>query len=453
MQSSTLTRRRSGVLLHPTSLPSRRLDSDALRWLDFLADAGQGVWQVLPLGMPCDGYSPYQCVSAFAANPALLPRGSAMVPQLEDPQYLEWQLQQEFWLHDFACFILLKQLHADRSWYDWPERYRTREADAMNALEHEHSGMLDTIKWQQYQLFRTWQSIRLAAGERDIRIFGDMPIFVAHDSADVWVAPERFLLDTRGQLTTVTGVPPDYFSSTGQRWGNPHYNWKVMQAENFDWWMKRLQTHFQWFDLVRIDHFRGLEAVWMIEPDCATAEQGEWVETPGDVLLLKLQQQLGDLPLVAEDLGIITPAVTALRKRFGLPGMAVLQFAFDAFEDNPHKPRNIMPDTVVYTGTHDNDTTLGWFRSLQPNEQQYVLDNLGISDPTEVVETMMNTAMQSRAMLCILPLQDVLGLDSNARMNIPGEDNEHWRWKFDWSQITPGIATHLREMTHNAQRS
>ena len=453
MHTNPLSRRRSGILLHPTSLPSRRLDGDALRWLDFLAAAGQGVWQVLPLGMPCQGYSPYQCLSAFAANPALLPRGSAMVPQLEDPQYREWELQQEFWLKDFANYILLKQLHADRSWYDWPDPYRNREPAAMDVLQHEHTGRLEMIRWEQYQLFRTWQSIRLAASERDIQLFGDMPIFVAHDSADVWAAPERFLLDAHGQLAVVTGVPPDYFSATGQRWGNPHYNWQVLQDEDFDWWLKRLQTHFQWFDLLRIDHFRGLESVWMIQPECATAEQGEWIKTPGDDLLLKLQQQMGDIPLVAEDLGIITPAVTKLRKRFRLPGMAVLQFSFDDFEDNPHKPRNIMPDTVVYTGTHDNDTTLGWFRSLQSHEQHYVLEILGISDPAGVVDAMMNAAMQSRAMLCMLPLQDVLGLDSDARMNIPGDDNEHWRWQFDWSQITPETATHLREMSHNAQRS
>ncbi len=453
MTSNPLLRRRSGILLHPTSLPSRRLDDDARRWLDFLTAAGQGVWQVLPLGMPCRGYSPYQCLSAFAANPALLPLDCDLQPQPDDPGYRQWLQQQVFWLEDFADFLLLKQMHDGKPWYEWPDVYRHRRPGVLETLRRKHAHRLELIRWQQFQIFRTWNAIRAAAAERDIQLFGDMPIFVAHDSADVWAAPERFLLDGEGQLTSVTGVPPDYFSATGQRWGNPHYNWQVLAEEGFDWWLKRLQTHFQWFDLLRIDHFRGLEAVWMIEHDCPTAEQGEWVKTPGDALLLKLQQQMGNLPLVAEDLGIITPAVTELRKRFNLPGMAVLQFAFDAFEDNPHKPRNITPDTVVYTGTHDNDTTLGWFRSMQPHEQQHVLENLGISDPAGVVEAMMNAAMQSRAQLCILPLQDVLGLDSDARMNLPGNDGDHWRWRFDWSQITPDTALHLKEMSNHAQRS
>jgi 4-alpha-glucanotransferase len=452
MTRNPLTRRRSGILLHPTSLPSRRLD-DAERWLDFLVEAEQGVWQMLPLGMPCRGYSPYQCLSAFAANPALLPLDSDLQPRPDDPAYQAWQRDQAFWLEDFTSFLLLKQLHDNRPWFEWPDAYRHREPDVLTALRAKHAHRLELIRWQQYCIFRDWQDIRAAADARDIALFGDMPIFVAHDSVDVWAAPQRFLLDGEGQLASVTGVPPDYFSATGQRWGNPHYNWEVHQAEGFDWWLQRLQSHFQWFDLLRIDHFRGLEAVWMIDRDCPTAERGEWVRTPGDALLLKLQQRMGNLPLVAEDLGIITPAVTELRKRFHLPGMAVLQFAFDAFEDNPHKPRNITPDTVVYTGTHDNDTTRGWFASLQPHEQRFVLENLGIDDPGRVVEAMMNAAMQSRAQLCILPLQDVLGLDSSARMNIPGNDGEHWRWRFDWSQITPDTAAHLKEMSSNAQRS
>lgn len=453
MTTHPMSRRRSGILLHPTSLPSRRLDDDALRWLDFLAAAGQGVWQVLPLGMPCRDYSPYQCLSAFAANPALLPLDCKLTPQPDDPGYRAWLGQQAFWLEDFASFLLIKQMHDGKPWYEWPDVYRHHHPGMLQRLREKHAHRLELIRWQQYRIYHTWHKMRAAAADRDIQLFGDMPIFVAHDSADVWAAPERFLLDENGQLASVTGVPPDYFSATGQRWGNPHYNWQVLADEGFEWWLKRLQTHFQWFDLLRIDHFRGLEAVWMIDRDCPTAEKGEWVKTPGDALLLKLQQQMGNLPLVAEDLGIITPAVTELRKRFGLPGMAVLQFAFDAFEDNPHKPRNITPDTVVYTGTHDNDTTLGWFQSQLPHEQQHVLNTLGISDPAGVVDAMMNAALQSRAQLCILPLQDVLGLDSGARMNKPGDDGGHWRWRFEWSQITPEITMHLKEMSSNAQRS
>jgi 4-alpha-glucanotransferase len=452
INGSALSRRRSGILLHPTSLPSGVLDNAVLRWLDFLVEAGQGVWQVLPLGMPCAGHSPYQSLSAFAANPALLPADCAVQPDPADTCYREWMQQQAFWLEDFAHFILLRELHGGKPWYEWRTPYRDRHADSLQALQEMHAGRLDEIRWQQYQLFRAWQAVREAAGERDIQLFGDMPIFVAHDSADVWSCRERFLLDEQGQLSFSTGVPPDYFSDTGQRWGNPHYNWEMMQAEDFSWWLQRLHTHFHWFDLLRIDHFRGLEAAWVIDPGEKTAQHGHWVKTPGDKLLAHLQQEMGAIPLVAEDLGIITPEVTALRKRFNLPGMAVLQFAFDGFADNPHKPANITPDTVTYTGTHDNDTTRGWFESLQAEQQQHVLDVLGISDPEELVDAMIRTAMHSRAQLCIMPMQDVLGLGSNARMNLPGDSGDHWQWQFDWSQIKPGTANYLREITHDAGR-
>ena len=452
MNNNALSSRRSGILLHPTSLPSGKLDDAVLRWLDFLVEAGQSVWQVLPLGIPCAGYSPYQCLSAFAANPALLPPSRSITPQTRDPLYRQWRERQGYWLEDFATFVLLRRLHDGKPWYEWQEACRNRQDDTLGRLRDEHSGELDRIRWQQYRLFVSWQSIRAAAGERGIFIFGDMPIFVAHDSADVWTSPERFLLDDKGQLSYATGVPPDYFSSTGQRWGNPHYNWQVMQDEGFSWWVQRLTANFEWFDLLRIDHFRGLESVWMIAADCKTAEQGEWARTPGDALLTELQQQLGDTPLVAEDLGIITPEVTELRKRYHLPGMAVLQFSFDDSEDNPHKPRNITPDTVVYTGTHDNDTTRGWFNSLSPDQQQHVLDELGDTDAAGVVGALMNTALQSRAQLCILPLQDVLGLDTDARMNMPGDDGDHWRWQFDWSQLTRERASQLKEMSSHAGR-
>jgi len=403
--------------------------------------------------MPCSGYSPYQSLSAFAANPALLPADADLTPLPWQPEYRQWFAEQAFWLEDFAAFILLRELHGGRPWFEWPEPYRDRAIDALRKLQRDHAARLQQLYWQQYLLYRAWQAVRQAAGERDIQLFGDMPIFVAHDSADVWSSPQRFLLDDRGQLTFSTGVPPDYFSATGQRWGNPHYNWEYMEAEGFSWWLQRLQSQFEWFDLLRIDHFRGLEAVWMIDPGCATAEQGRWVKTPGDRLLKHLQLQLGNIPLVAEDLGIITPEVVALRRRFRLPGMAVLQFAFDHFEDNPHKPHNIEPGTVVYTGTHDNDTTLGWFTALPPDQQRHVMSVLGVSDPARVVDAMIDVAMHSRAQLCILPLQDVLGLGSDARMNVPGDSGEHWRWRFEWSQLAPEVAARLRERTVHAQRN
>ncbi len=449
---NTLMQRRSGVLLHPTSLPSGVLDGDVLRWLDFLAEAGQGVWQVLPLGMPCAGYSPYQSLSAFAANPALLPPGTEPAPEPEDPEYRNWFEQQAFWLEDFAAFLVLRELHDGQPWYQWPAPYRDRATDALQKLLRKQAARLQQIYWQQYRLYRAWQEVRQAAGARNIQLFGDMPIFVAHDSADVWASPRRFLLDEAGRLTFNTGVPPDYFSATGQSWGNPHYDWDYMEAEHFSWWIQRMQSQLEWFDLLRLDHFRGLEAVWMIEPGSETAIHGRWVKTPGDRMLAALQQQLGRIPLVAEDLGIITPEVVELRRRFHLPGMAVLQFAFDQFEDNPHKPLNIQPQTVVYTGTHDNDTTRGWFDALPPDQQQHVMGVLKIEEPARVVEAMIRLALHSRAQLCMLPLQDILELGSEARMNVPGDSGNHWRWKFDWKQLEPSDAVRLAEMTHDAER-
>jgi len=453
MLANPLEKRSSGLLLHPTSLPSSKLDDDVLRWLDFLAEAGQRVWQVLPLGMPVLGLSPYQCLSAFAANPALLP-DSALIqtPDPDNASYKAWVEQQSFWLPDFSMFMLLKRLNGGKPWYEWPEKMRDKDPKILSDLTKSWGQSLLEIQWQQFQIHNQWLWVRDAAHARGISLFGDMPIFVAHDSADVWSTPRRFLLDDRGQLLKITGVPPDYFSKTGQRWGNPHYDWSFMQAEGFSWWIERMHQHFTWFDLVRIDHFRGLQSVWMIEPDCETAVEGEWALTPGASLLEKLQQEMGNIPLVAEDLGMITPEVITLRKQFGLPGMAVAHFSFDDAEDNPHKPQNITSNTIVFTGTHDNDTTAGWFKHMTVREQQHVLNELDIQQPQQVVDAMIMRVMQSKAVLSIVPLQDVLHLDSRARMNIPGDPGEHWRWQFSWSQITTQIASKLRDMTSHANR-
>ena len=279
-----------------------------------------------------------------------------------------------------------------------------------------------------------------------------MPIFVAYDSADVWAHPERFLLDSDGKPTFVTGVPPDYFSATGQRWGNPHYNWEQMQAENFLWWRERLAYHFAFFDLVRIDHFRGLAASWMIPADEPTAINGFWQVVAGEAMLDSVQASMGNLPLVAEDLGIITPDVVELRDKYDLPGMSVLQFGFDHFEDNPHKPQNVRENTVYYTGTHDNDTTLGWFNGLDEAGKQHVMQVLGIHDPAQVLEAMLDTIVASRAVLAIVPLQDLLRLDSRARMNTPGTVAGNWQWQFAWADIPPTLATALQQRLQHHQR-
>ena len=287
---------------------------------------------------------------------------------------------------------------------------------------------------------------------RGIQLFGDMPIFVSHDSADVWAMRDLFLLDESGQPTVVAGVPPDYFSETGQRWGNPLYNWAAMQQDGFAWWRARLRAHFEWFDLVRIDHFRGLAAAWTIPASEPTAIHGAWVETPGAALLQAIADEMGALPLVAEDLGVITPDVTALRHQFELPGMAVLQFAFDGHTDNPHKPENVHPDTVYYVGTHDNDTTLGWWLTLPDYAQQQVMQQLGVFDASTVPDAMMETVLQSQAALVVLTMQDVLHLGSEARMNTPGTDNGNWRWRFEWEALPPDLAPRLLEQLQKANR-
>ena len=447
-----LTQRASGILLHPTSLPSGQLDADVFRWLDFLADSCQQVWQVLPLGIPAMGNSPYQCLSAFAANPDLLPHQLNLPLDSDEPVFMEWKQQQSYWLHDFALFTVLKDMNHSAPWYDWPKPMRDRNPETLAELSNKYAEILELFKWQQFLIHKTWKTILEAAHDRNIHLFGDMPIFVAHDSADVWAHQGLFMLDKDGQPEWVTGVPPDYFSETGQRWGNPQYNWQAMQETGFAWWLQRLLHHFQWFDLVRIDHFRGLEAVWMIDASCETAIDGYWDKTPGAQMLELLRQQLGSTPLVAEDLGVITPEVTRLRKKFKLPGMSVLQFAFDAFEDNPHKPANITSDRIVYSGTHDNNTTLGWFNALKPNEQKFVRDMLDINEDKDIVDAIMHSAMNSEAILSMFPLQDILKLGEEARMNVPGDAGDHWLWKFSWDQITPDTQAKLKEMTTNANR-
>jgi len=441
-----LDHRRAGMLLHPTSLPSGTL-ADAGRWLDFLKTAGVGVWQMLPLGLPLAGLSPYQCASAFAVNPALFPE-----TQVDMRRFVGWRKKQRHWLDDYARFMVIKAEQGGAPWTDWPQPLRDRDAQALAELDASRASALKAVMAEQYRAAVYWQGLRAAAAERGILLFGDMPIFVAHDSADVWAQRDQFLLDADGQPTVVAGVPPDYFSETGQRWGNPHYNWAAMQADGFAWWRARLRAHFEWFDMVRIDHFRGLAAAWAIPAHEPTAIHGEWLTAPGAELLLAIADEMGNLPLVAEDLGIITPDVTALRHQFGLPGMAVLQFAFDGHADNPHKPANVHFDTVYYVGTHDNDTTLGWWRSLPEHARQQVLAQLGVGDADAVPDAMVATVLQSRAALAVLTLQDVLKLGSEARMNTPGTDSGNWMWRFEWDALLNNLASHLHEQIKKAHR-
>ncbi len=441
--------RRAGILLHPTSLPSGTL-ADAPRWLDFLQAAGVGVWQVLPLGRPLAGRSPYQCASAFAVDPALFP--DLISVAVDTLQLRAWRTAQQHWIEDYALFMAIKAEQHGAAWTDWPAELRRHDREALRRFAAEHAAAIEARVVEQYQAYSYWQSLHAGAAARGIHLFGDMPIFVAHDSADVWAHPEYFLLDDDGHPSVVAGVPPDYFSATGQRWGNPHYNWDAMNEGGFDWWRARLRNHFEWFDLVRIDHFRGLVAVWVIPASDDTAINGHWQPVPGAALLRALREEMGSIPVVAEDLGVITPEVTALRRQFDLPGMAVLQFAFDAHADNPHKPENVEADTVYYTGTHDNDTTAGWFAGLPPQVQQQVMHQLGVDDPARVPVTMQDIVLDSRAALAVLPLQDVLGLGSEARMNTPGTASGNWNWHFRWDDLPADLATRLRQKLHKAHR-
>jgi 4-alpha-glucanotransferase len=435
--------RRAGTQLHVTSLPSGRLDDDALRWLDFMAKSGLSIWQMLPLVIPDSSRSPYQSPSAFAMNPQLLPDDEEPVIASEFEEYCALQAG---WLDDFALFQVLKSRFNHETWVAWPDPFRNRDPEFLDkARDLDAAGILH-IKQQQHRLDRAWRRIRQHASDLDIQLFGDVPIFIAHDSADTWSQPQNFLLDDEGRPIYVTGVPPDYFAEFGQRWGNPHYRWDRMQQNGFGWWIGRMQRQFEMFDLVRIDHFRGLVAVWMIEASCETAVDGFWQETPGDALLAALAEKFTNLPLVAEDLGIITQEVRDLRRKYGLPGMSVLQFAFDHFDDNPHKPANITPDSIVYTGTHDNDTCVGWFSQLEPHEKDFVFEVLGVPATEDIAPLMIETAMHSRADRAIVPLQDFLGLDGGSRMNTPGVGEGNWGWRFDWDMLSDQLAERTRAL-------
>ena len=446
--------RRAGVLLHPTSLPSGRLDRAANDWIDWMAQAGFTVWQILPLGVPQKNRSPYMCLSSFAIDPALMGQ-TQMTAFLESAplgDFLCWYREHRDWADDYALFRVIKSRHQDRPWYEWPEEYRQRDPDLLAQLWSYACGELNTVILEQYALHTRWKEIRDYAHNKGVYVFGDLPIFVAHDSADVWAHQECFMLDPRGHPTHVAGVPPDYFSASGQRWGNPQYDWNALRDSHFTYWERRLNYHLQIFDLLRIDHFRGLQAVWMIDAATEGAANGYWQEVPGAALLEQLSKDRGKLNLVAEDLGTITDEVEALRRRFALPGMAVLQFAWDGSSHNPHLPENITPDRVAYTGTHDNDTTAGWFAGLEHDVQNRIMHHLDIQHAEALCSAFIDAALGSAAQLAVVPLQDLLGLDSSARMNTPGTDLGNWNWQFRPDTLGPRLAEDLRKRLDNTDR-
>ncbi len=468
-----LDQRRAGVLLHPTSLPAGDFGADAYRFADFLAEAGLSVWQTLPLGPTHEDRSPYHCLSVHAIDPGfisferLVSRGWPPPGDVREPRRAqlarvhdwfgihadpaaraEWQAfaaAQTLWLEDYALYRALREEQQRAPWWRWPAPLRDRDPAALAAARQRLAESIALLRFEQYVAHRQWQELKAHAGGRGVRLFGDMPIFVAHDSAEVWAHRDCFRLDAAGQPLVVAGVPPDYFSAHGQRWGNPLYDWECARTNGFQWWLARLATEFSRFDLVRVDHFRGFQACWEIPAADATAANGRWVEVPGAELFDTLIRHFDSLPLVAEDLGHITPEVHALRARYGLPGMLVLQFAFDGGPDNPYLPHNHPANSVVYTGTHDNDTTRAWFESLPPERQRRVTDYLGL--PGEAMPwPLVRAALASVARLAILPMQDILGLGRGQRSNTPGTTGGNWQWRFNWDELTEATVTKLRRL-------
>ncbi len=481
--SSVLDQRRAGLLLHITSLPDSVGNGDmgpaAYRFIEFLADCGVSVWQTLPLGPTHSDGSPYQCLSSHAGNPMLISlewlvdRGWLTLPAAPErwPSVAEYRMHalklaydgfQQFasedeqrdyhdfvhnhkeWLNCYAFYMALRHRFDGKPWYEWPEPLRDRRPAALTAVKTSLKGRIEQVHFEQYIFFRQWSELRVFAHQHGVLLFGDLPIFVAGDSADVWAGRDYFQLDETGHPRVVAGVPPDYFSETGQLWGNPHYDWKKMQSDNFKWWIKRVESQLELFDWVRIDHFRGFEAYWEIPADAETAIDGRWVKAPGEALLQAIYDKFGTLPLVAEDLGIITPEVEALRDQFNLPGMKILQFAFDGGPENAYLPHNNKPNSVVYSGTHDNDTTLSWFESLSGDQQYYIYDYLG--QPSAAMPwPIIQSVFRSSARLAIIPMQDVLGLGYGHRMNTPGTVGGNWQWRFSWDQLNE---EHIGRLKH-----
>lgn len=469
-----LHKRRAGILLHITSLPGGDENGDlgieAFNFVDFLHSIGASVWQTLPINMPHGDGSPYQCLSAHAGNPALinfdwlvekgwLSKQEAKRNYGESPEFgnsaritrayygfllkaddedrknfAQFCFKKKCWLDDFALFLALRNELDQQCWNEWPEHLKMRNPSAINEAKRRLSSEIEAIKFGQYIFFRQWNELRDYAARKGVLLFGDIPIFVSYDSSDVWVHPEVFKLDENREMSVVAGVPPDYFSQTGQRWGNPHYDWSYLETTGFYWWIERIRTQVELFDIIRIDHFRGLEAAWEIPAHEPTAIDGNWVTAPGKGLLQAIFDAFGPISVVAEDLGIITDEVEALRDYFELPGMKILQFAFGGDHDNPYLPGNLEKNCVVYTGTHDNDTTLGWYNGISDGEKAYIYEYLG-QPTTPMPFTLIQAALASVANLAVIPMQDVLELGSEHRMNTPGTTEGNWRWRFVWEQL------------------
>lgn len=489
-------KRAAGILLHPTSLPSKYgigdLGDSAYNFVNFLKSAGQTYWQVFPLGPTGYGDSPYQCFSAFAGNPYLISPDlliqdglldQSEIEQLhdenphsvdygkvinykvgllskayekfkEDPALLEDEYEKfcednKIWLNDFALFMACKKYHGGKSWNQWEEDIKLRKDNAAAEWTEKLAEDVEYNKFIQCLFFRQWNDVKQYANQNGITIIGDLPIVIAYDSSDAWANKNQFTIDDNGNLESVAGVPPDYFSATGQLWGNPLYRWNVMREDGYKWWVERFKQMFTLVDIVRIDHFRGFAALYTIPGDAETAEKGEWIQAPGEEVFTALEKEIGDAPIIAEDLGFITPDVTELRKKFNFPGMKILQFAFGEDAEEGFLPHNHEPLYVVYTGSHDNDTTRGFFEKEKEQKSgiyEWAQDYLNYYGD-DIRFQVMKTAYESVADTVIIPMQDVLNLGTEARMNFPGTTGGNWQWRFTWDQISDDLAGTLKEMT------
>ncbi len=491
--SDILKARSSGLLLHPTSLPGPHgigdLGPGADAFVDFLEKSGSRFWQILPLGPAGFGGSPYQSTSAFAGNPLLislerirdegmlsqeeitecsLPEGvrvdlnhaeetkgkllNLVYDRFEDAQFVfidddftKFKDENSWWLQDFALYSALKEENGGLPWFQWPQDLIARDQEAIKFASERLHGRIDFFRFLQFLFFRQWFDLKTKMKKRGMMILGDIPIFPAHDSADVWANAPIFKLDQNRLPTVVAGVPPDYFSPEGQLWGNPVYRWDVLAENDFSWWIDRFRHMLNLVDVVRVDHFRGFIAAWEVPAAEKTAINGEWVEGPGGKLFDQLRTELGTLPIVAEDLGILTPDVGELRKKLKFPGMKILQFAFDSDALNPYLPHNYDRDFIVYTGTHDNDTTIGWYASIDDHVRNRVKEYVGISTP-DIPWDLIRLAYASTADIAIIPMQDILGLGNDARMNFPGESQGNWMWRFPAGWITDQQSDRLRHL-------
>jgi 4-alpha-glucanotransferase len=498
--------RASGILLHPTSLPSRfgigDLGKEADQFADFLASAGQCIWQILPLGPTGYGNSPYQCLSVFAGNPLFISLERLVEDEFLEPadlddipsfpkdrvdydsvikfkmpllkksfetfgrkaargereQFEVFCQQNAAWLETYSLFMALKEAHGLAAWNTWEEDIRRCQPKSLERWSKKLAHEIYCHKYQQYQFFKQWSKLKRYCNERGIRLIGDMPLFIALDSVEVWSHPEMFYLDGSDKPTVVAGVPPDYFSKTGQLWGNPLYRWDVMAKDGYAWWIERFRATRDMVDIIRLDHFRGFEKYWEVPSTSTTAMNGRWVSGPGAKLFEAVQKALGTLPIIAEDLGVITPEVDALREQFGFPGMRVLQFTFGSDPKvDDYRSHNYPRNCVVYTGTHDNNTTIGWFRGEdvkdstqskkeKEREKQVALKYLG-TDGHEINWDFIRLALMSPADTAIIPMQDILGLGSEARMNLPGRTEGNWCWRFTSDMLTGEIKVRLKKLT------